>query len=64
MPYQIENRMVVDTQWKSPYKVVARCSECESEIYEGEYFFDFNGDCVCESCKDSYIKENFRRVIE
>lgn len=61
---RIENRMVEDSERKRPYKVVARCTECEGEIYQGEYFYDFNGDAVCESCKDHYVKENFRRCIE
>lgn len=64
MPEQIENRMVVDSEWKKPYRVVARCNECNGDIYQGEYFFDINGDTVCESCIRDYVKDNFRRCID
>ena len=64
MPEQIENRMVVDSQWQPMYKPVCRCDECGGEIYEGNYFYDFDGDIVCEDCKWDYVNEHFRRCIE
>lgn len=64
MPEMIENRMVVDSEWKRHYKAVARCDQCESEIYQGEYFFDIGGDIVCENCIRDYVKQNFRRCID
>lgn len=64
MPDMIENRMVVDSEWERQYKVVARCYKCESEIYQGEYFFDIGGDIVCENCIRDYVKQNFRRCID
>ena len=63
MPEMIENRMNVDSEWKRHYKVVARCDQCESEVYQGEYFFDIGGDIVCENCIRDYVKQNFRRCI-
>ena len=64
MSERIENRMVVDSEWEKPYKEVARCSECDCDIYQGEYFFNINGDIVCESCIRDYVKNNYRRCID
>ena len=61
MPEQIENRMVVDSQWEPLYKPFCRCEMCEAEIYEGSDYYDFDGDIVCENCEGEYVKENFRR---
>ena len=61
---KIENRMVVDSEWESHYKAVATCCECDGLIYEGDYFFSFDGDDVCVNCEPGYVKEHFRRCIE
>lgn len=61
MPEQIENRMTVESEWQPIYKPVFRCGECEGDIYEGNYFYDFDGDIVCENCYGSYVKKHFRR---
>lgn len=64
MPERIENRMVVDEQWQPLYKPLCRCDECDGDIYEGDYYFDFDGDVVCENCESDYVKERFRRCAE
>ena len=64
MPEQIENRMVVDSEWKPLYRIVARCMECEGDISAGEDFYQIDGDVVCENCIDGFLKENYRRCIE
>lgn len=60
----VENRMVVDSQWQPLYKSLCRCGECDGDIYEGDYYFDFRGDVVCENCVSDYIKERFRRCAD
>lgn len=60
----VENRMVVDSEHRSAYKVVSQCNECEGDIYAGEYFYHIKGDAICENCIDNYVKEHFRRCIE
>ena len=63
MPEQIENRIVVGSEWQPMYKPVCRCGECGCDIYEGNYFYDFDGDIVCEDCEREYVIEHFRRCI-
>ena len=43
MPEQIENRMVCERDY---YKVVCRCHVKGCDIYEEDYFYDFDGDIV------------------
>lgn len=64
MPEQIENRTVNDACWHPVFKPVCRCGECDGDIYEGSYFFDFDGDIVCEDCEPDYVKEHFRRYAK
>ena len=64
MPEQIENRMVVDEQWQPMYRPLCRCEECGGDIYEGDYYFDFDGDVICENCVRDYVKERFRRCAD
>ena len=65
MPEQIENLMVNDAAWRPIYKPFCRCMECGGDIYEGNYYFDFDGDIVCEDCEPdytrNYVRNNFRR---
>jgi len=39
---------------------VDRCSQCSNSIYEGEEYYSFNGETVCQECLDSYI-DQFKR---
>ena len=55
--------MVVDSEWQPMYKPVCRCGECGGDIYEGNDFYDFDGDIVCDDCKWDYVREHFRRCI-
>ena len=48
MPEQIENLMVNDAAWRPIYKPFCRCMECGGDIYEGNYYFDFD----VEECDD------------
>ena len=54
----IENRMVIDSEWewKEKRRVVHECDYCECEIYEGDEYYEINGECYCPDC----IKE-FKR---
>ena len=45
MPEQIENRMVAESE--PMYRTVCRCDSCCSDIYKGDYFYDFDGDIIC-----------------
>lgn len=59
MPEQIENRMVVDSDYHIR-KTVCLCDQCCGPIYEDDDFYDFDGDIVCEGCIDSYIADHRR----
>lgn len=66
MRIDIENRMVVDSEWE-PVRVLrptCSCIECESDIYPGDYYYVIDGDVLCESCIKEYINERFRRCAE
>ena len=39
-------------------EVVDICMVCNREIYEGESYYDFAGDVVCNDCLKDYIKEH------
>lgn len=62
MPEQIENRMVSEPEPK--YRTVCRCDSCGSDIYEGDYFYYFDGDIICADCMEDYVNEHFRRCID
>lgn len=60
MPEQIENRMVVDSQWEDMEKeipfereVKCKCDLCGGNIYYGDkyYQFRFNNICNATDCK-------------
>lgn len=57
---QIENRMVVDSEWPEP-KPILQCNCNGCDICEGEDYYDVNGDIVCEDCLKKYMR-SFRRV--
>lgn len=61
MPEQIENRMVVDSEWQPPTQTVKMCDSCESAVHEGDVYYDIGGDCICSECIKEYINMNFRR---
>lgn len=42
-------------------EVVDICMVCNREIYEGESYYDFAGDVVCNDCLKDYIKEHKTR---
>lgn len=58
---QIENQMVVSSTAYPYFRPRARCVDCEADIYEGDYYYDFDGDTVCEGCVRDYVRSNFRR---
>lgn len=62
MSEQIENRMVAESELM--YRTVCICDSCCSDIYEGDYFYDFDGDIICADCMEEYVNEHFRRCID
>lgn len=52
----IENRMVIDSEWESlyPQKLVCRCCDCETELYEGDKAYQIAGEIYCEECIDNF----------
>ena len=46
------------------YSIYCRCDECGGDIYYGNYYYNFDGDIICEDCEPSYRKEHFRRCAE
>lgn len=73
MPEQIENRMVVDSQWEDiekeiPFweRVYCRC-DCGREIYANEEYWNINGVIYCQDCIKEHIEDylsEFRKVAE
>ena len=61
MPEYIENRTVNEAVWQPIYKPFCRCNECGGDIYEGNDYYNFDGDIVCEDCQRDYVREHFRR---
>ena len=59
MPEQIENRMVVDSDYHIRKKVCL-CDQCSDPIYEDDDFYDFDGEIVCQGCIDRYIDDYLR----
>lgn len=39
-------------------KVFAMCDHCGGEIYEGEEYYEIDGDLIHEDCLLDYVKEN------
>lgn len=39
-----------------PPKVICICSECGAEIFEGEKYYNINGEPWCEECIEGTIK--------
>ena len=42
-------------------EVVDDCKICNRYIFEGESYYDFSGDIVCEDCLSDYVKEHKTR---
>lgn len=67
MPEPIENRMLVDSEWEHikmvpvPQKELI-CCDCQNPIIEGEDYWDFDGDKVCQDCIRDYVKSFMRRA--
>ena len=34
------------------------CPYCEREIEDGEDYYEFDGECMCESCGEQYIYDH------
>ncbi len=60
---QIENRMVVDSEFRHHAKPQGLCSDCDKELFDGYTYYNVFGKIMCENCFDSYVKEEFRRVM-
>lgn len=37
-------------------KAVLNCDLCGDEIFEGDYYYDLNGEVICENCVESARK--------
>lgn len=40
-----------------------KCSECEEEIYEGEEYYEIDGECLCNGCANEWFYAH-KRVAE
>lgn len=73
MPEQIENRMVVDSQWEDMEKeiplweqVFKKC-DCGRDIMMNEEYWNINGVTYCQDCIKEHIEDylsEFRKVAE
>lgn len=70
---QIENRMVVDSQWEDIEReiplweqVFKRC-DCGNNIMRNEEYWEINGNVWCQKCIKEHIEDylsEFRKVAE
>lgn len=58
----IENRMVVDSEWREP-KPKCHCDICDNPLYEDDRAYFFDGMIICDDCLVDYMKENYRQRI-
>ena len=76
MPEQIENRMVVDSQWEDIEKEISferevkfKCDLCGGNIYYADRCYEINGNIVCdrEECtnvaKEELLEEHVMIVF-
>lgn len=58
----LENRMIIDSEWKwmeRDPEIIGYCEFCGEEIYDGEDAYRFNDDVLLhEDCILSYLKKN------
>ena len=45
-------------------KPVRKCYECEEGLYEGDEYYELDGDCICPECIGDYLKMHYRRYID
>lgn len=61
--FRIENCLVYGVpEYKNALSTV-RCEVCGCAIYDGESYYDFYGESVCEDCEYDYAVKNFRRFM-
>ena len=53
---------IEDTSEPEPEKYVEICGICGRHIYEGEMYYDIQGDIICDDsdCLFKYVNNNFR----
>ena len=67
MPEQLENRMVVDSEWEPHNGICKECERCESKVYSSDYIYELDGESLCEDCYDrkaEEIKMRSRRRVD
>ena len=53
---------MMDTQ-QQEMVVFKTCDMCGGEIYEGDEYYDFDDEVICEDCLMDYVNE-FRKTAE
>lgn len=60
---ELENYMVYQGLPKDP-EVICKCSNCGFEFYNGDEYYEFEGDIYCDDCFDDCIKEECKHIAE
>ncbi len=62
LDYRIENCLRYGYAEKECEGTI-RCVSCGRAIYEGEDYYDFFGDMVCDECEYDYVLEKFHKYL-
>lgn len=67
MPKQIENRMLIGSEWENSISPIpsVRC-DCGNEIKAGETYWKIDGSIYCKECIQEHIEDylfEFRKVV-
>ena len=69
MPEQIENRMVIDSEWPTSERKYVSCSRCGCPIYQedetdyGDDCYEIDGEYYCYDCIADAARDIFRVAI-
>lgn len=50
-----EQRLMLDREEQG--KIALLCAKCNTEIFEGQDYFFYDRDCLCEECFDELQKD-------
>lgn len=53
---QVENRMLIDSEWNDQPEKYTTCDSCGEDINLGDYFYQIGNLNICEDCIDKYKK--------
>lgn len=61
----MENRMTADEFWEKiseGAEVFDYCGECHTEIFEGDEYYEFDDNVICDDCMIDFVRKNHRKT--